>query len=100
MTYEAEGLVCGLSLRMFGPDVPTFVRANCRPRAQEDATTTPDGRAPFGTIKHWMGSTHFLTKTPARVSTESPHVLAYNLKRVMSVLGIAEMRKAMQLAKA
>jgi transposase len=56
---------------------------------------------PFGTIKHWMGSTHFLTKTIGRVSTElSLHVLAYNLKRVMSVLGIAETMKAMQLARA
>jgi transposase len=53
---------------------------------------------PFGTIKHWMGSTHFLTKTIRRVSTEmSLHVLAYNLKRVMSVLGIAETMKAMRL---
>ncbi len=44
---------------------------------------------PFGTIKFWMGATHFLTKTLARVRTEmSLHVLAYNLKRVMSLLGI------------
>jgi transposase len=43
---------------------------------------------PFGTIKLWMGSTHFLTKTLKRVSTEmSLHVLAYNLKRVMKLLG-------------
>jgi hypothetical protein len=35
---------------------------------------------PFGTIKHWMGWTHFLTKTLARVRTEmSLHVLAYDL---------------------
>ena len=54
---------------------------------------------PFGTIKHWMGSTHFLTKTLACVSTEmSLHVLAYNFKRVLSVLGIAETMKAMRLA--
>ena len=53
----------------------------------------------FGTLKHWMGSTHFLTKTLERVSTEmSLHVLAYNLKRVISVLGIARTLKAMQLA--
>ena len=46
-----------------------------------------------------MGSTHFLTKTLARVSTEmSLHVLAYNFKRVMRVLGIAETMKAMRLA--
>ena len=43
----------------------------------------------FGTIKAWMGATHFLTKTLGRVSTEmSLHVLAYNLKRVMKILGI------------
>ena len=52
---------------------------------------------PFGTIKLWMGSSHFLMKTLKRVSTEmSLHVLAYNLKRVMKILGpavvIAEMR--------
>jgi hypothetical protein len=51
---------------------------------------------PFGTIKHWMGWTHFLTKTLARVRTEmSLHVLAYNLKRVMRILGVAEMMRAM-----
>ena len=43
---------------------------------------------PFGTLKIWMGYTHFLTKTLDRVSTEmSLHVLAYNLKRLMAVLG-------------
>jgi len=52
----------------------------------------------FGTLKHWMGSTHFLTRTLANVSTEmSLHVLAYNLKRVMSILGIGKTMKAMRL---
>jgi transposase len=52
----------------------------------------------FGTLKHWMGSTHFLTRTLANVSTEmSLHVLAYNLKRVISILGIAKTMKAMRL---
>jgi len=52
----------------------------------------------FGTLKHWMGSTHFLTKTLAHVSTEmSLHVLAYNLKRVMRILGMAKTMKAMHL---
>ena len=52
---------------------------------------------PFGTIKHWMGWTHFLTKTLARVRTEmSLHVLAYNLKRVMSILGVGEMIRVMK----
>jgi transposase len=53
----------------------------------------------FGTLKHWMGSTHFLTRGLANVATEmSLHVLAYNLKRVISVLGIAKTLKAVQMA--
>ncbi len=44
---------------------------------------------PFGTLKRWMGSEHFLTRTFEHVSTEmSLHVLAYNLKRVMNIVGI------------
>lgn len=55
----------------------------------------------FGTLKHWMGSAHFLMKTLHHVGTEmSLHVLAYNLKRVMSVLGIAKAMKAMQFQRA
>ena len=53
----------------------------------------------FGTLKHWMGSTHFLTRTLGRVSTEmSLQVLAYNLKRVMNILGVARTMKAMRMA--
>ena len=52
---------------------------------------------PCGTIKFWMGSTHFLTKTLARVSTGmSLHVLAYNLKRVMKLLGIGALMQAIK----
>ena len=52
---------------------------------------------PFGTIKSWMGSTHFQMRTLKHVSTEmSLHVLAYNLKRAMSVLGIGPLIQAMQ----
>jgi transposase len=44
---------------------------------------------PFGTIKAWMGATHFLTRGLKRVSTEmSLHILAYNLKRMISILGV------------
>jgi transposase len=43
-----------------------------------------------------MGATHFLTKTLDRVSAEmSLHVLAYNLKRVMKLLGTAALMEAM-----
>ena len=52
----------------------------------------------FGTLKHWMGSTHFLTRGLAHVGTEmSLHVLAYNFKRLISLLGVAKMMKAMRL---
>ncbi|MGH8275038.1 MAG: IS1182 family transposase [Gammaproteobacteria bacterium] len=51
---------------------------------------------PFGTLKSWMGYTHFLTRTLEHVSTEmSLHVLAYNLKRVMRIMGIAPLMQAM-----
>ncbi len=52
---------------------------------------------PFGTLKAWMGATHFLTKTLPRVSTEmSLHVLAYNLKRAMQILGIEPLMSAIR----
>jgi transposase len=52
---------------------------------------------PFGTLKAWMGATHFLTKRLPRVRTEmSLHVLAYNLKRVMQIMGIAPLMQAMR----
>ena len=55
----------------------------------------------FGTLKHWMVSTHFLTRGLQRVGTEmSLHVLAYNLKRVIKLLGMARTMKAMTLARA
>src|SRR5450631_3656950 len=53
---------------------------------------------PFGTLKMWMGATHFLTRTLARVRTEmSLHVLAYNLKRLMQILGIGEMLRVLRV---
>lgn len=49
----------------------------------------------FGTLKYWMGSTHFLTLRLRNVGTAmSLHVLAYKLKRVVAFLGISGMRKA------
>jgi len=52
----------------------------------------------FGTLKHWMDSTHFLTRGLKNVGTEmSLLVLSYNLKRVIKLLGIAKTMKAMKL---
>ncbi len=54
---------------------------------------------PFGTIKYWMGTTHFQMKTLKRVGTEMAlHVLAYNLKRVMNIMGIVPLIAAMSAA--
>jgi len=50
---------------------------------------------PFGTLKQWMGWTHFLTKTLEHVSTEmSLHVLAYNMKRVINIMGVESLIEA------
>ena len=50
---------------------------------------------PFATLKAWMGATHFLTKTLPRVRTEmSLHVLAYNLKRAINILGTRALLQA------
>ena len=44
---------------------------------------------PFGTLKAWMGSCHFLTKTLEKVKTEmSLQVLAYNMKRMINIFGV------------
>jgi hypothetical protein len=52
---------------------------------------------PFGTIKAWMRATHFLTRTIERVGTEmSLHVLAYNMKRVIKLLGMSAVMEAMR----
>jgi transposase len=52
---------------------------------------------PFGTLKAWMGATHFRTRTLEKVETEmSLHVLAYNLKRVIAILGPQPLIEAMR----
>jgi transposase len=52
---------------------------------------------PFGTIKAWMGTTHFLMKTLPKVATEMAfNVLAYNMKRVMMIVGVGGLLEAMR----
>ncbi len=61
-------------------------RINSRPDIMRVRRSTVEH--PLGTIKSWMGSTHFAMKTLPRVSTEmSLHVLAYNLKRAINLVG-------------
>ncbi len=51
----------------------------------------------FGTFKDWMGRSHFKTRTLKKVETEmSLHVLAYNMKRAIAVLGSQNLIAAMQ----
>ena len=52
---------------------------------------------PFGTLKAWMGATHFLTRTLDKVRTEmSLHVLAYNLKRMITIFGVGPLMAAIR----
>ena len=52
---------------------------------------------PFGTIKAWMGATHFKMKTLKHVATETAlHVLAYNMMRVIAIVGVPKLIKAMR----
>ena len=54
---------------------------------------------PFGTIKSWMGSTHFLMKGLENVNTEmNLNVLAYNMKRMMNIMGHQELMAAIRAA--
>ena len=54
---------------------------------------------PFGTIKMWMGASHFLTRQFKNVSTEmNLHVLAYNMKRMMSIMGVKGLTEAIRAA--
>jgi transposase len=50
---------------------------------------------PFASLKAWMGSSHFLTRTLQRVQTEmSLQVLAYNMKRMINILGARPLMQA------
>jgi hypothetical protein len=50
-----------------------------------------------GPLKAWMGATHFLTRTLDKVRTEmSLHVLAYNLKRMITILGVGPLMAAIR----
>jgi len=51
---------------------------------------------PFGTLKMWMGAAHFLCKSLKKVRTEmSLSVLAYNLRRMIAILGVEGLKAAL-----
>lgn len=69
-------------------------RLNARPELAMVRRCTVEH--PFGTFKAWMGATHFLTRTLPKVRTEmSLHVLAYNMKRMMKIIGVQRLITAM-----
>jgi transposase len=52
---------------------------------------------PFGTLKMWMGWTHFLTRGMDNVSTEmSLHVLSYNMKRLINMFGVGSLLEMLE----
>jgi len=78
---------------------PEKLCSNSRSLRYANSNHIPDGTVdhPFGTIKSWMGSTHFQMKTLKHVGTEMAlHVLAYNIKRVISILGVGGLIEAIR----
>ena len=74
-----------------------WVALRCASDCLWNSSRRATASAPFGTIKAWMGATHFLTRTIKRVSTEmSLHVLAYNMKRVIKLLGSETVMQAIR----
>jgi hypothetical protein len=70
-------------------------RLDRRPDAMRTRRATVEH--PFGTLKASMGATHFKTRTLEKVRTEmSLHVLAYNLRRVIAILGPGPLMEAMR----
>ena len=70
---------------------------------EENLNNTPDAMPmrsrtvehPFGTLKNWMGHSHFLTRRLKNVRTEmSLQVLSYNLRRMISIMGVVPLKEA------
>ena len=126
MAYRFSAVEKGLTLRRYSLDTMTCrecsLKSQCTKskglrritrwehqdridRMDELMTSIPDSMLirkqtvehPFGTIKSWMGATHFLTRGFINVGTEmNLHVLAYNLTRVMRIMGVKGLIRAMQ----
>lgn len=83
--WEHEAVIDALQKRM-----------DLRPGAMRQRRRTVEH--PFGTIKAWMGSTHFLMKRLPNVKTEiGLHILAYNLKRVIAIMGAQPLMAAIRV---
>jgi hypothetical protein len=125
LTYRFTGFERGMNIRKYFLDIMTCRACKLKPQCtkspgqrrmsrwehqgsidqmNELMESQPDSMLvrkqtvehPYGTIKCWMGATHFLTRQFKNVSTEmNLHVLAYNLKRMMSLFGETELIAAM-----
>ena len=74
---------------------PVQKRLDENPQAMRQRRETVEH--PFGTMKARMGATHFLMKRLPKVATEMPlHVLAYNLTRVLNIVGVKPLIAAMR----
>jgi transposase len=85
--------------------IKRWVNENVLDRMQDRLDRMPEAMGvrrqtvehPFGTLKAWMGATHFLTRTLDKVRTEmSLHVLAYNLKRMIAIFGAGPLMAAIR----
>src|SRR5438045_4681853 len=75
---------CGAGLLVMGGYGRKPRRRDPGGAERDDDAAAPDALNGVGTLKAWMGATHFLTRTLDKVRTEmSLHVLAYNLKRMI-----------------
>jgi Transposase DDE domain len=123
LTYRFESIEKGMTLRRYWTSACSTcsIKADCTPSVQrritrwehehvlevvqrrldENPNAMRDRRQTvehvFGTLKAWMGATHFLTKGMRHVAGEmSLQVLAYNMKRVIAILGAAPLIAAIR----
>jgi hypothetical protein len=85
--------------------IKRWVKEDVLDRMQDRLDRMPEAMAvrrqtvehPFGTLKAWMGATHFLTRTLDKVRTEmSLHILAYNLNRMIPIFGVEPLMAAIR----
>jgi hypothetical protein len=68
------------------------------PRSLADAAAPLTVEHPFGTIKAWMGATHFKMRRLTHVGTEMAlHVLAYNIKRMIALIAVRGLLAAVKV---
>ena len=96
---------CRICLRLNAKRFRRWEHEDVLERAQQRLDKDPTQLAvrsmtvehPYGTIKSWMGATHFKMRRLKNVATEMAlHVLAYNMTRVMNIMSVPALIKAMK----